>query len=246
MSEIPKVHPKRADLFWKIGRSVDRLKDEIAEELAYAAASHADEYSYDVLNIGEAARALNIVFEVAQKFSSTTKVQQVLVGSMARAADDTFARRLWEYTKDKERNKVLTNLSNVNTEAVKNAFIERMRNRYASRANASIAQGDWWAFRIWGENSEEDRTMAYAFWRQYVGHSQKRLAQAFNFVFPPNTTWDQDPTPILDSFFPVKEMGDLFETSTIDGNLDESEEKAVERFRNLLKGKWFDITRRDI
>jgi hypothetical protein len=72
---------------------MSRLSDDVAEELACAAAIRADEYAYDVVNIGEAARGLNIVFEAAQKLSTTSKVQQVLTKSMLRAPDDIFARR---------------------------------------------------------------------------------------------------------------------------------------------------------
>jgi len=249
LTAILKGHPKRADFLWKLGRSVGSLKDDVAEKLAYATAGNAHKYAYDVLNIGEAARALNVVFEVAQKLASAGGAQRVLTGATTRAADDTFARRLWEYTRDKDRNKVLTDFSNIDVGAIKTALIQHMRARYGSKTQldqVSILQGDWWAFRIWGENSDEDREMAYSFWRQYVGQSRKRLAEAFNFAYPPNTTWDKDPTPILNSFFPVGEMGDLLKKLPVDDQLNESELKAVERFQHLLNGKWFDITKRDI
>ncbi len=70
------------------------LSDKAAEQLAFAVSSHAHDYAYDLMNIGEAARALNIVFEVAQKLAGTPAVQRALRGAMIRAGDDTFALRL--------------------------------------------------------------------------------------------------------------------------------------------------------
>src|SRR6202451_2641365 len=244
LSNIPKQHPKRADFLWKLGRSMSRLSDDVAEQLAYAAALRADEYAYDVVNIGEAARGLNIVFEAAQKLSTTSKVQEVLTKSMLRAPDDTFARRIWEYTRDKDRNKVLVNFSNVDVAEIKNAFIQRMRNRYGASApieTIDIAHGDWWAFRSWGDNSEQDRDMVQSFWRRYIGLSREHLTQAINVVYPPGTTWEQDPAKVISSFFPVEEVKQLLESLPEDAQLDSVEVEAINRFRSLLEGKWFDI-----
>jgi len=243
LGEIPKGDPKREDFLWKVGRSAVELSDSSAEMLAYAAATRAADYAYDLVNIGEAARALNIVFEVAQKLSSKPVVQQVLVGAMARASDDAFALRLWEYTRDTERNKVLTNLSNVTPESVKETFIARMKARYGPQVpveKVTLAQGDWWAFRIWVENSDDDRALEQDFWRRYIARSRKKLAQAINFIYPTNTTWENNPKLVLDTFFPIEEAKQLFQDVTEDEHLDET---GLERFKELLEGKWFDITK---
>jgi len=242
LDEIPKQHPKREDFLWKISRSVVRLKDEVAERLAYAAASRATDYAYDIMNIGEAARALNIVFEAAQKLSATLIAQRVLVGAMTRATDDTFARRIWEYTRDRNRNKILIDFSNVALEGVKEAFMQRMRHRYGPEVpieTINIAQGDWWAFRSWVENSAEDRQIEQDFWRRYIGQSRKRLAQAINFIYPPGVSWDQDPTPIVNTLFPVEDVRRLLQNLAQEDQLDEIEAKGIERFTNLFEGKWY-------
>src|SRR5262249_44942009 len=149
---LPKGHPRREDFLWKIGRSVQtRLSDGAAEGIAYAAAIRALDYAYDIMNIGEAARALNIVYEAAQKTSSTSKGEAILVQSMMEATDDTFATRLLEFTEDKDRNKVLTNFSHIDPQLVRKAFLDRMRSRYGKTVDAlhvSILQGDWRAFRL--------------------------------------------------------------------------------------------------
>jgi hypothetical protein len=107
----------------------------------------------------------------------------VLEGAMVRISDDTFAKRLLEFTVDKDRNKVLTNFSNVNADNVKTAFMDRMRRRYSQDIqNVNIALGDWFAFNIWVRNSEQDREIERDFWRRFIGHSRKRLAQAINFI----------------------------------------------------------------
>jgi KAP-like P-loop domain-containing protein len=241
LDSIPPKHPKREDFLWKLSRESDRLDDVTAERLAYAAAARADSYAYDIINLGEAARALNIVFTAAQKLSAKPIVQRILEGSTARASDDTFARRILEYTENKGRNKILTDFSNVDVAAVKRAFMVRMRRRYGrdkTVQTVNIAQGDWWAFRLWVEDSGEDREIEQDFWRRFIGRSRKRLAQAINFVFPSNVAWEQDPSPTVNSMFPMEQFAALLKELPDDEKLDEAEEKGITRMQELLAGKY--------
>ena len=177
LDAIPKGHPKRDDFLWKLGRALYQVENITVERLAYAASIRAADYAYDFMNVGEAARALNIVFIAAQKLSKTSAVQQVLEGSMSRATDDTFCRkRLLEYTQSRERNKILTEFANVDADQLKRIFIERMHVRYGPSADikqVDITKGDWWAFRIWVENSTQDSILEQQFWRRFIGSSRK-------------------------------------------------------------------------
>jgi hypothetical protein len=241
LDEIPKGHPKRDDFLLKISRALDEVDNLTAERVAYAAATRAADYAYDVMNFGEAARALNIVFVAAQKLSGSSKAQEILEGAMARATDDTFAKRLLEFIQDRTRNKILTDFSNIDTDKVKHSFLERMRRRYGPSADINhvdIMKGDWWAFRIWSENSPEDAKMEQEFWRDFVGASRKRLAQTINFVYPGgNAIWSVDPRTIVDKLFPTAEMAQLLKDLPAE-NLDEVEEKGIQRFEALLQGKY--------
>ena len=129
---------------------------------------------------------------------------------MACASDDTFAVRLLTYTENKDRNKILTDFSNVNASEVRRRFMERMRQRYGPGKDiqtVSIAQGDWKAFSLWLQNSADDREIEQDFWRRFIGRSRKRLAQAINFVFPANVVWEgNDPIPAVNSLFPTDEF----------------------------------------
>jgi hypothetical protein len=241
LEAIPKLHPKREDFLWKLGRALDRVDNVTDERLAYAAATLAEQYAYDMMNLGEAARALNIVFIAAQKVSRTSAAQQTLEGSMDRATEDTFAKRLLEFTQNKERNQVLTDFSNIDADKVKHVFIKRMQRRYGSESdikNVDITKGDWWAFRIWAENSDEDKKMEQDFWRRFIGKSRKRLAQAINFMYPgSNTIWSENPRPIVDKLFPTEEIADFLRQLPAD-ELNDVEAKAVERFEELLRGRY--------
>lgn len=246
LEQNPKQHPRRDDALWKIGRAVDKLSDKAAEQLAFAIASRASAYYYDQLNTGEASYALNIVFEVAQKLADTTAVQGVLEGAMARAADDTFALRLLEYTEFKDRNRILTNFSNIDIPQVKRAFMERMRSRYGSKTpieSVVIEQGDWGAFRAWARQSDADRKIEQDFWARYIGQSRKRLAQAINILYPSGWTWNEDPRPTISELFPVDELARMTQ-SLPEEQLDEVEQNGIVRLRQLTEGKWFDIHRR--
>jgi len=208
--------------------------------------THATEYTYDLL-IGEAARALNIVFESAEKLSHNPRAQEVLVGAMKRAADDTFALRLLENTEKRDRNKILTNFTNISVDDLKAVFMERMRRRYGKDSNAemvNISTGDWLAFQKWAGNSLEDKDLEQEFWRRFIGASRKRLAQALNFLYPAGFTWSSDPRGVIDTLFPVDELKHFMETLSNDQDeLNELDAGGIVRLQELLEGKWFDITR---
>jgi hypothetical protein len=247
---MPPGYAKRTDFLWKISLAAkSRLKDDIAEWLAYAAASRATDYTYDLVNIGEAAKALNIVFESAERSSQSPKAQEVLEGAMNRSTDDTFALRLLEYTENRDRNKILTNFKYIDPSGLKTAFMERMRRRYGNGVDpgqVDISTGDWYAFQKWAGNSNEDRETERNFWRGYIGLSRKHLAKAVNFLYPQGYSWSEDPRNLIEKFIPVGELKTVLETARDEGEpLDDTESNAIARFRELLNGKWFDIARPD-
>jgi hypothetical protein len=239
LDSIPPQHPKRGDFLWKVSRGSERLSATAAERLAYAVAAHSSDYQYDRMNVGEAAFALNIVFIAAQKVS-TSHAQRVLEGAMAYASDDTFAERILNHTEDRTKNKILTDFSSIDVAAIKRAFIQRMRMRYpASHAPTEIlTQSDWYAFRRWVENSDDDRKMEQEFWRKYIGLSRKRLAKAINFIYPGDCFWREDPTAIVDMLFPLAEITQLL-CEVIEGEgLDDVETRGLARMKDLLAGKY--------
>ena len=237
--KLPKGHARRDDFLWKIGRAVQpRLTEDAAEGIAYATAILAKDYAYDIINIGEAARALNIVYEAAQKASSTPTGESILIGAMNRATDDTFAIRLLEFTGYRDRNKILTNFSHIDPQRVR-----RMRSRYGKTVDAHKVgnlQGDWRAFRLWAETSPADKEIEQDFLRRFVGSSRKKLGQTLDFLFPVGYSWSEDPRQIIENLFPLAEAKHLIETLANDG-LDETETNNIDRFNEMLGGKWFNI-----
>jgi hypothetical protein len=242
LDAIPRMQPKREDFLWKLGRVMaDRLTDSAAEYLAYAAAERATDYIYDLMHLGEASRALNLVFVAAQKLSATHVAQRILEGAMRRAADDTFASRLLEFIEHRERNKILVDFSNVDPVALRRVFMERMRSRYGAERDiraVNINDGDWHAFLAWCNNSEADRDMEVGFWRRFIGQRKKRLAQAINFIYPGGVAWQDNPKESVNRLFPTDEFVRLIRELP-DEPLDELEEKGIARMRELLDGnKW--------
>lgn len=177
----------------------------------------------------------------AQKLSGTSGAQRVLENAIARATDDTFAVKLLEGTENPSRNHILTDYSHVDVSRVKTAFIQRMRKRYAhdlDGQSANIAQGDWYAFRLWVQNSEDDQEMEQQFWHAYIGSSRKRLAQAINFIYPGNVHWSDNPTPAVNLLFPLTEFAQRLSELRDDGDLDENEKKGLARMQDLIDGKY--------
>jgi hypothetical protein len=190
------------------------------------------------MNVGEASHALNIVFAAAQKLSAS-RVQTVLEGAMARASDDTFALRLLEYT-DGAKNKILTDYSKVDLVALRAAFIDRMRRRYTTSFSETtdLAQSDWYAFRQWIENSDDDRRIGQKFLREYIGRNRRRIAQVIGFIYPGDGFWREDPAPLVNTFLPLSEITDLMKDLAEDEQLNEPETKALARMQALLKGEY--------
>jgi hypothetical protein len=239
LDSIAPGHAKREDFLWKLARGMERLNAYIAESLAYAVASRAADYRYDLMHVGEGARAINIIFVAAQKLSATPVVQQALEGAMTRASDDTFAIRLLEFTENRSRNNVLTEFSHVDVSRLKGAFIQRMRDRYAQDSDVNLSQADWQALRRWVENSEDDRQLEQNWFRSFIGHSRKRLAQAINVIYPGGAVvWQEDPTSLMNRFFPTDEIKDLLRELPNDEALDETERKALARIQDLFEGKY--------
>lgn len=239
LNSFPPKHPEREDFLWKLSRQISVLSDPTAESLAFAVARHASDYSYDIWNVGEAARALAIVFAVAQKLSATPAAQRVLEGAMALASDDTFAIRLLGFTEKKDSNKILSDYSNIDVPAIEDSFIKRMRSRYGRGTDiraVDITKGDWHAFYRWAGHSNEDREIERNFWRRFIDGSRKRLAQAINFVFPGHIAWSENPVQAVDTMFPIAEFDGLINELPEGENLEEIESKAISRMRDLIAG----------
>jgi KAP family P-loop domain len=238
LDSIPAGYPKRADFLWKLSREVGQLSDIAAEYLAYAAAARAADYQYDLWTLGELGRALNIILKIAQKLSDTLIVQRVLEGAMARASDDTLAIKILNVVENPSLNEALTNFVNVNAPAIKGAFIQRMRARYVPDSALRLAQSDWQALRCWVENSEEDRVREQAYLRAFIGRSRKKLAQVINVIYPGGGIWEDNPVPLVDRFFPIKEIEDLLREVPDDEPLDEAEKEGIARMQRLFDGKY--------
>ena len=224
-NSIPKGHQKRGDFMWRLSRKLDRLSEAATEHLAYAAAAQASEYVYDLMNVGEAAEALKIVFAAAQRLSATTAVQRVLEGAMRKASHDTFAVGLLDGIENRDRNHILLDFSHVEVARVEHAFVERMRNRYGQRPQGElvISHSDWWAFRRWIKDSDKDREVEREFWRRFIGGGRKRLAQAINFIYPGGVAWQGSPVPMVDELFPLVEFKRLL------GELHEGEDWTISK-----------------
>jgi hypothetical protein len=235
LDSMPAGQPKRRDALWKLAGASESLGDTTAERLAYAAAKHADAFSYDLFGLGESAYALNMVFVAAQK-AANSNPQRILRESMARTSNDAFSVRLLELTEHREKNKILTDYAKVDVVDLAQAFTDRMRRRYGQDSSGEpqdLRQADLWAFRRWAEHSDRDRETEEDFWRRFIGSSRKKLAQAVNFIFPGNGVWTEDPRPILDKLFPLKKLYELLSELPASEELDDAEQGGIRRLEAL-------------
>ena len=88
-----------------------------------------------------------------------------------------------------------------------------MRARYGANVDAEIVNlsfSDPQAFNLWGVSDltkegvivdPEDRIIQRSFWIRYIGHSESRLAQAFNGFFMPEGLYSRQPSPFIETKF---------------------------------------------
>ncbi len=228
--------PKRADFFWKLIGLVDGLGNGAARSLAVAVARRSDRYAPSIFGQGEWAYARNLVFAAARKLSATHEGQGLLEEAIGAATEDEFALQLAFMEKD--RNRILTDYTNIDVMKVKGAFMERMRKRYGSCVDVGgldLRHSDWGAFRTWVQNSNADRELEQDFWRRYIGGNRRKLGRAINFIYPAGSVWKFDPTQILDSFYPLREIDRLLKELPDVEQLDELEMKGIERIQKLIE-----------
>lgn len=237
LNSLPPGNPKRADFLFKLARTVQRLNSTAAEYVAYAAAARASDYQYDLLTMGETGRAVNIILAAAQKLADTPLVQTMLENAMDRSSDDTLPFRLLESIENKDRNRILTDYTNVDPSGVKEAFLQRMRNKYGAD-RIDLSQTDFQALRYWAGNSDKDRQTEQSGVRKFIGQSRKRLAQVINVIYPDHSVWSADPVPIVNNLFPIEEIRDLLQTLPNDEILDEAESHTIERIQRLFAGEY--------
>jgi predicted KAP-like P-loop ATPase len=240
---LPTGDRRRYSFLHRLLQSIGRLSDSAAETLAYAVAEHASEYVYDVLlpSVAEAGRGMLIVFEVAQRFARSSKVQEILEGSIARASADTFALRLLTFLVNPARNKILTDFSNVRADGLRKVFAQRMRERYVEgldKVEPSLSKADRDAFVVWCQTSEEERQAEITFWRRFVGTSRKRFARMCDILFPQNSLWEGDPRPHIGQLFPLDELMRMDSELSNSETLEQFEVQAVRRMRKLVAGQF--------
>lgn len=86
LDALPKGHARRGDLISKLrirGCRERRLTDDAAEFLAYAVATRAADYQYELITLGEMGSTAGLILEVAARFSETLRVQRILEGSIS-------------------------------------------------------------------------------------------------------------------------------------------------------------------
>lgn len=237
LNSLPPGHPKRDDFLFKLARNVQRLNSAAAEYVAYAAAARAADYQYDHWTMGETGRAVNVILAAAQRLADTPSVQRVLETAMNRSSDDTLPMRLLQFIEDKDRNRILTDYTNVTPSGVNEAFLRRMRDKY-SADRIDLSQADFQALRRWAESSDKDRQIEQTCLRKFVGQSRQRLARLINVIYPGRSVWTADPVPIINNLFPIEELKSLLQNLPNDEVLDEAESHGIARIRKLFEGDY--------
>ncbi len=218
---------KRADFLSRVRFRVGGMPPESIGNVVVAICQMASEFRYDALwAFSESGDALQIVLTAWKRISEQEKPQFIRSAILA-TSDDRFAYRVLKAIRDPENGIALAAELPSLSANLGQAFVERMRNRYAPGKMPSMEYADHQAFQEWMDLEKDDIPLIGRFFESFVGRSSKRLAQAARVVYPP-VVWTSDPRVIVERFLPFDTMHEIL-TKNADEELTIEESAELKR-----------------
>jgi predicted KAP-like P-loop ATPase len=214
-----------------------RVGEVQSEGLILGIAEVSDLLESDFLGISDWGRARALLFAAAQRFEGTAKLQEVLIAAIRRCSSDGFATDILRYsTTMRSKNSIITNWQNVDESAIKRAFCERMRSRYAvgSEIQFPYRKDDLSPFFAWAAASSEDKTREIAFFRDRFRRYPIELGKFLGWALQKDTVaYQGDPLLTPENLFPIDELFELV-TERNEEEWSESDRASVLWFLELV------------
>ncbi|MFZ0335573.1 MAG: P-loop NTPase fold protein [Candidatus Acidiferrales bacterium] len=231
---------KRWDFLHNLANELARVRlGEVQSEAVVAAVAMVSEsFEADLLGLGEWGRARALLFVAASRFSGTPKLQEVLSTAIREATSDGFAADILRYsTGMRKENKIITDWSEVDESAIRRAFAQRMRDKYAVGSDVEVAydrRAEAPPFFVWASVGEEDQKLAAAFFRDRFHRYPYELGRFLAWALPKEAIYQGDPLVGLNRLFPVDELLQLI-NGYGDGASVGKDRESVEWIRELMQ-----------
>ena len=221
-------------------KQVERLGDSQAEAVAMGVAAISDSLEPEVLGLGEWGRARVLVLVAAKHVSGGRGVERILSSSIQQATSDGFAADILRFsTTMRDRNKIITDWTNVNESALKTAFAERMSAKYAVGSDRPFSCGrmeDVSAFHLWAAIGQDGRSSVNRFLRDRFERYPDERGSFLGCVIPRRAVYDGDPLVLVDRLFPTEELFESISERPVEGRSD-SDRESVDWFLELMRAR---------
>jgi KAP family P-loop domain len=228
---------KRWSFLDQLVTECDRLGDLQAEAVVLGVAGISDSLEEEVLGLGEWGRARALVFAATKRFAGTPKLEGVLETAISKSTSDGFSADILRFsTMMKDRNNIITDWTGVTEGALRAAFAERMRSRYAIGSQREFPYGrlgDISAFHLWVKTSDGDKELEVAFLRDRFARFPIEQGRFLAGVLPNTVVFEGDPLDTVGNLFPLDELHELVKAVRLE-TFAESDRDSVRRFLNLM------------
>jgi hypothetical protein len=236
---------KRMRLLDRVNAFLERFENAPAKALAGALSRESDVLEEADLGIGDFGGARRCVFMVANRFGDTDEITRVLEDSISNAATDAFAQTILAFSIDREHNRIISEQawSNVDANALKEAFAARMRQRYLDGGERSVFDStkrqDWQALITWYRNNPDE---ARAYLRSEFRLRPSSIGKYLLWLFP-SITRGAEGKNFVDEMFPLAELKALALKAGAQAysslEHQEGQKKVVDRLlRDDFEGDW--------
>lgn len=232
---------KRMRFFDRISGLRDiQLEGATARALVRAVARESQVLEADDFGIGDFGGARRVVFVVANRFSHSNEITNILQDVIVNAATDSFSQTILGFSLDHEHNKIIKAWDHVDENRLRSDFAARMKHRYYKGGPNSIYAApnrqDWQALITWYRINPDDV-------REYLSDEFERrpasIGKHLLWLFP-SITHSADSKKFVDELFPfakLKELVTRFGDKVHSG--DDEQKKVVNRLlRDDMEGGW--------
>jgi hypothetical protein len=192
----------------------------------------------DLFNLGEWSKARAIVFQVAQNLSSSPKVQAFLLEVIQTASSYEFSADIIFFSKNKDKNNILTEWAHVNVDELNAVFIRMLKREFHTGNVLSVMDlpesNALAVLFAWLNSGEEGAGEVNAYLRAEIERKPARLGKLAKWFFPHEFIVGTNREALfkLLSEGTIKELLDRFGEKTWSSD---DERRAVERLRPLVQ-----------
>ena len=228
---------KQWSFLHKVAMSSEKLADTQAESVIVSLARLSDKFEADVLGLGEWGRARVVIFTLANRFAKTPKIQELLARAIKTASSDSFAADILRFSEEPRENPLVTDWTNIDVDALKATFAQRMRERYRPNDENPFdyKRERISAFGTWTKLGPEERLQEVGYFRERFRRNPLESGSFLSWVLPKHAEYQGNPLDWVDVFLPKDELWEIVNPIRGETGWSESERQSVRWFKELME-----------